>query len=159
MSAFVVNKSHINAMLQAGMAVTYEPFSWWHDGKRHILDGSTIDEVGQMLLDECVKSVCYRYDDDSMTDLPGRTNAEWLLPFKYKHIQTRPSPLEALKIISCYEYQTCEHDEWETSEAKAFCSALRHCTINRLPGYGDAAGWEWEDEAYYQRQSAVRLIG
>lgn len=158
MSAFIVNKSHINAMLQAGMAVTYEPFSWWHDGKRHILDGSTIDEVGQMLLDECVKSVCYCYEDHTITELPRRTNAEWLMPFKYKLTHRCPTPIEALKVISCYEYQSCEHDEWKASEAKAFCSALRHCTINRLPGYDEAAGWEWDDPAYDEQETLVRLV-
>ena len=157
MSAFVVNKSHINAIIQAGLAVSDRPFTWYYNGETHTLTDDNASQVGQMLLDECVHSVCYRYEDDTIADLPGRTNAEWLIPFEYHFTHRRPTPLEALSIISCYEHQSCEHPEWETSEAKAFCSALRHCTISRLPGYDDAP-WEWEDEDYYKEQTVIRLV-
>lgn len=157
MSAFVVNKSHINALLHAGMAVRYRPLTWRHNGESHTLTDESATVVGQMLLDECVRSVCYRYEGDSMANLPGRTNAEWLIPFEYRFTHRRPTPIEALSLISCYEYQSCEHDEWETSEAKAFCDALRHCTIPRLPGYDEAPG-SWDDPDYYKANRPVRLV-
>jgi len=157
MSAFVVNKSHINALIHAGMAVQYRPFTWYHNGESHNLTDENASQIGQMLLDECVRSVCSRYEDDSMTNLPGRTNAEWLIPFEYRFTHRRPTPIEALSLISCYEYQSCEHPEWEASEAKAFCSALRHCTISRLPGY-DEVSWEWDDDEYYNPPKVIRLV-
>ena len=52
--------------------------------------------------------------------------------------------VEALKALDCYEYQSCEHPEWETSEAFEFCRAMRNLLIGCLPGY-DAAQWEWDD--------------
>jgi len=139
MSAFVVN------------------LSWYHNGERHILDNSTADEVGQMLLDECVKSVCYRYDGSEMTNLPGRIDAEWLIPFKHHFHCHIPTPVQALSIISCYEYQSCEHPEWEASSAKALCDRLRREAIHRLPGYDDAP-WEWDDPLYYSTDRPVRIV-
>lgn len=145
MSAWVVSKAHINAMVHAGLHVQYRPMHWYPKGKEgsSSLTDFNASEVGQMLLDECVKSVCYRYDDSEVTDLPGPTNAEWLIPFQYKHLINPPTLVEVLKMISCYEYQSCEHPEWEDSEAHCFCRALRKCTISRLPGYEEAP-WGWD---------------
>jgi hypothetical protein len=157
MSAFVVNKEHINAMIHAGLARRYRPMTWYHEGVRHELTNETANIVGQMLLDECVKSVCYRYGDSEMTDLPGRINAEWLIPFEYRFTYKRPTPVEALKLIDCYEYQSCEHPEWEGSLAQAFCRSLRGNTIDRLPGY-DEAPWEWEDQEYHKVNRPIRLV-
>ena len=157
MSAFVVSKSHINAIIMAGMAVRYKPLSWYHGDERFVLTDETADRVGQMLLDECVRSVSYRYDDTGIASLPGRTNAEWLMPFQCHPTCNNPTPLQALKLIGCYEYQSCEHPEWETSEARSFCEALRTHTICRLPGYEEAL-WTWEDKEYYRVDEAVRLL-
>jgi len=142
MSAFVVSKEHINAMILAGLAVRYIPLGWYHNGEHHQLTSHNADEIGQMLLDENVASVAYRYQDDSLSQLPGKTNAEWLLPFEWHPFAKKPTALEAIKLVNCYEYQACEHPEWEQSEAKAFCKALRDNLIPQLPGY-DKAPWEW----------------
>jgi hypothetical protein len=155
MSAFVVNKSHINAMLQGAFSVRYQPFSWYHDGKHHQLTNDNADEIGQMLLDECIKSVSYRYADDKVTDLPGPTNGSYLVPFQHHPMGKIPTPVELIKITHCYMYQSCEHDEWKENSAKAFCDALISSATNKLPGY-DAAPWEWEEEL--PETKPVRLI-
>ena len=149
MSAYVVNKSHINALVLSGLGLV-----WYHEGKRHELTLRSADRVGQMLLDECVKSVSYRYPDDEITELPGPTDAEWLVPFKFNPVVRRPTPVQALKLLDCYEYQSCEHPGWQTSEAKAFCDVLRRNLIHRLPGY-DEAPWEWEDKLYYENTKII----
>lgn len=152
MSAFVVNKSHINAIIQAGLNVRYKPFTWYHkqDGelKQYKLTSSTADEVGQMLIDECVHSVRYRYEDSELSDLPGPINAEYLMPFVWKPFVRMPTPIEAIKAIHCLEYQSCEHPEWNTSNAHDFCQALRNTLEGQIPGW-DEAPWEWEDQGYY----------
>jgi hypothetical protein len=45
-----------------------------------------------------------------------------------------------IKAIHCYEYQSCEHDEWEKSKAADYCTALESMLVHELPGY-DAAPW------------------
>ena len=139
MSAFVVDKAHINAMVNAGLSVRYKPLHWYtKDEESHVLNDENADEVGQMLLDECVRSVSHRYDDSPRTDLPSRSDAEYIMPFSFKPFYQPLPPVQMLKLISCYEYQTCEHQEWKDNEAHAFCHALRSATINRLPGYEEA---------------------
>ena len=147
MSAYVVDKATIDVMVRAGLRVRYKPMIWYHVGQRYQLDDLTADRVGQMLLDECVRSVSYRYQDDGITELPGPVNAYWLVPYKYRDVLPLPKPVEILKVIDCYEYQSCEHPEWETSEAKAYCQVLRSHMISCLPGYEEAPwGWEEDDE-------------
>ena len=141
MSAYVVDKAHINAMLQFGTSPAYQQygaFSWYYKNETHYLSRENANEVGQMLLDENVRSVCYRYPDDSMANLPGRNDAEWLLPFKPYHAPNQPTPIDILRMTGSYKYQSCEHPEWEESEAFAFCDALRSRAIHLLPGYDDA---------------------
>ncbi len=143
MSAFIVSKAHITAMLRA--AIQYCPDMYWKGGR---LAGSNLDLVGQMLLDQCVASVRYRYSDSAPDDLPGPTNLEWQTPYiweaRWSHPWTRvPEAIEALKLVRCYEYQSCENPEWEASEAKDFCETLRIQLISALPGYEEAA-WEWK---------------
>ena len=53
---------------------------------------------------------------------------------------THREPLAVLKAISSYEYQTCEMPNWDTSEARTFCTNLREHLISHLPGY-DAHPW------------------
>jgi len=152
MSAFVVNKGHIDAMLRAGMAYNRGDHLRWfvpHEtvSKRwRQLELGNADTVGQMLIDECVRSVGHCYDSTDLTDLPGPVNAYWVLPYTFRRnlYVGAPTPVETLKLVRCYEYQSCEHGEWEKSEAKSFCDALTGSCINSLPGYEDAP-WEWKE--------------
>lgn len=137
MSAFVVSKAHIDALVR--LAQVYNVRA----GRIDPMQGG--DEAGAALLNECVQSVQYRYPDDKPEQLPGPVNAYWRQPYSYSPLRGRvPSPIEGLKLISCYEYQSCEHPGWESSGAKQFCEALRDTLIGTLPGY-DEAPWEWEE--------------
>ena len=49
-----------------------------------------------------------------------------------------------LKALVAYEYQSCEHEQWSSSQAESFCDALRAVAITTLPGY-DAAPWLIDD--------------
>jgi hypothetical protein len=132
MSAFVVDKAHIDLLLGAGMRASHL-MSWksYNRGYRRL---DNCDEVGQMLVDENVRSVMRRYPDTmDGRDLPGPVDAYWQRPYRFA------SPagvdfVDALEAIDVYEYQACEHPEWETSEARAFCDALRRGLTRMLPG-------------------------
>jgi len=171
MSAFIVSQEHIEALLRAAIAYGghRDSFRWltpeeptdtdyqrgeawgatavanatrrWRE-----LTCDTINEVGRMLLTENVRSVCYRYNEPmDSANLPGPVGfslAEATFGYfhvvEYTHLLT---PVATLKALACYEYQSCEHPDWEGSESKAFCDALRHAAINALPGYEEA---DWE---------------
>jgi len=92
------------------------------------LNRETADAVGHMLLAENFRSVNHRYAEANEPE--GF--------FAYRRSLQGCNPVVILKAIDCYEYQTCEHPEWEQSEAHAFCQALRKRMISMLPGYEDA---------------------
>ncbi len=110
--------------------------------------------IGQRLVDECVASVHERYPDTDPEkgDLPGPCDAYYMGPYvwePYRCGSTRslrrsiPAPASVAVIakqIAHYEYQSCEHDEWEASEAHAFCRALAEALLQSLPGW-EAAPW------------------
>jgi hypothetical protein len=151
MSSFVVDRAHINAMINAGFS--HDKLTWYHDGKHHELNYDNADAVGQMLLDENIKAVQERYPDSEVTHLPGRSDAEYLLPFTHK-LMYGVSTVQGLKLIDSYEYQASDDSEWGSSEACAFCEALRRHLIRRLPGY-EAAEWEWTK---WPEENLTRLI-
>lgn len=147
MSAWIVTKNHIDALITAGLDYQM-PLEW--DGNSGTpysqtscrLDARSADKVGRMLWQENLNSIHYRYPDTveggnhpgPMDFSPTEVEA-----YTYSHFGARRwSPVAVLKAIDCYEYQSCEHPEWETSEAKRFCDALRLHLIHRLPGYEDA---------------------
>lgn len=137
MSAFILFPDHINYLVNA--AVQYARDSGLRfDGCPVSYDNAT--EVGQRLLAENIASVSYRYSDWDPNDLPGPIPTP--KPADFRHtLRLDIRPVQLLKAIACYEYQTCEHPGWQTSAAKAFCDDLRHAAIYHLPGY-DAADWE-----------------
>lgn len=168
MSAFIVSKAHIDALVQAGLSYGQRGRLRWRVAEPDFhaypdnlagyskavqavtreLDHMTADRVGAMLWTENVMSVRHRYADVGaaldLDNAPGPVGltVEDVTGYTFPVMSApRVDAVGILKALACYEYQTCEHPEWPTSEAKAFCDVLRHYAINALPGYEDA---EWE---------------
>jgi hypothetical protein len=168
MSAFVLGKEHIDAMAAlavfgplrtAGQGVSPDSswsFYWWDcvprglpisEWQQHRHDGhhTPPDDIGRMLLAENIASVAYRYPDCAETgEYPGPTDRVYQTAYHWAYPRIMPTAVEGLSMIACYEYQACEHPGWDDSEAHAFCDALRHALISRLPGYAEAP-WEWSE--------------
>lgn len=165
----MVPTAHIDALIEAGLYAAEHShcrFSWyvrsldneekrdayqagepWGPGAGEIgdllrreLNHATADRVGQMLLRENRLSVDHRYNESEL---------EPIYHFEHWTSVTRVDPVVILKALSCYEYQSCEHPGWETSEAKTFCDRLQSEMIRLLPGYEDAAGWSIEKRSDY----------
>lgn len=118
MSAYIVSDATIDALVTFAIGGTWK--AW--DGKPQ--------DLGQMLVDENYLSVNYRYRGEE-----GPAH-------KYKfHPLTNARKTKAvviLKLCACYEYQACEHPEWEESKARKVIDRIRNKAINELPGYDDA---------------------
>jgi hypothetical protein len=134
MSAWIVSKAHIDVMVSAALAAKdWGDFSFYHDNERIVVTSDNADEIGQMLWEENHKSVNARYRENTKTP-----------KYTFRPVEV-PSPGEVAKGIGCYEYQSCEHDGWETSAAKAFCTELEGVQIVRLPEY-ESAPWGWDEK-------------
>jgi hypothetical protein len=157
-SAFVVTERHVDVIIAAGLRPgslpgsrlkwlrSLSPIEWVE------LDHDTANQVGGMLLAENVRSVVYRYADaDGM--IPDHALAEYVFTQPPRDV---PTTVEAFKAIDCLVYQSCEHSEWEASEAYRFCEALRRRLIHQLPGYDDAP-YVWNDGVLASRSNVVRL--
>ncbi len=90
-------------------------------------------KLAQMLHDENVKSVNFRYGEDTAPE-----TVVW--DGKYQDLRA----IEVIKSCKCLDYQSCEHDGWDASDAKAFLDRVINGAIGRLPGY-DNAPWGIED--------------
>lgn len=153
MSAWVVSKAHIDVLV--GAALGRDPLVWVDaQGLRQQASTEGADEIGRMLWTECYQSVAWRYPDDKDGELPGPNGltVEAVRSYRYSHQMTVPgrvgvhevgpkwiavTPLLVLKQIDCYQYQSCEHDGWEGSDARRFTDALRQRMVRQLPGYDD----------------------
>lgn len=159
MSAFIVSKEHIDVLLAAGLHSKYGHCLTWYDrppeqggAELHELSFVNVDEIGQMLVSENVQSVRARYPDiDHGGIAPGPAVEYWREPYTYANPGFDPTPVETLKALGCFEYQSCEHEGWETSEALRFCEALRADAIERLDGM-ETAPWGWDAETVAARR-------
>jgi hypothetical protein len=108
------------------------------------------DEVGRILWRENLTSVADRYPDDTDGTRPGP------IDFKDRDVEDytyrRPSVTidrqGLLVAAGCYDYQSCEHPEWPTSQAFKWISSL----VNDLNADGvtwpesGTRPWGYEDD-------------
>ncbi len=163
MSAFVVDKKHIDLMVCAAEYYGKQGhqgarMQWWqtdesgnYAGWRY-LDANedqreeyyTLSQLGQLLVSENVASVHDRYPDDDpdLGELPGPIDAYYMGPYVYENPGRVLSPGEVFRAIDCYDYQSCETGNWRNTEAFAFCEALRSAACRAVSDY-EQAPWEF----------------
>src|SRR3954464_7008277 len=130
MSAFLVSKAHIDALVQL-VQVGPSPVVQWHPwlGPEAHERGLQYDAdaLGALLWLENLASVTARYpqgaDGDRWgpTGLRDRENAA----YGYRRPARRLTIVEAFKVIDCYCYRSCEHTAWEQSTALTICQGIR----------------------------------
>lgn len=152
MSAYVVDKTHIDLLVDA--LIRYFAVDELHDmvDDRCETGIALLDRLGETLVEQNVRSVLHRYRDDrSMVP-------EYAQRYRYAPVLVVPTPVELLKAIACYEYQSCETDDWESTRAYRMMERLKLRIIIHLPGYEEAP-WEWTEETVKARiQARSRVI-
>lgn len=160
MSAYIVSKATIDLLVSAGLSMplgnmtwskgpgVWDPVSLTHDNR---------NEVGQMLWAENLASIHARYPDTQEGGLyPGPVDFEATDVLTYMHEPVHGyEPVDVLSVLACYEYQSCEHKGWKTSEAHQFCDVLRKHAISKLPGY-DHAPWGIDDVDYFRKRNLAK---
>ena len=131
MSAFLVSDAHLCAIVNFA-ALAFARDNYMPHG---IPVTTEPQKLGELLYAANVASVDYRYPAQA-----NETAPKWKL---------QPSPLAVnsphflvpfLKLLDCLEYQSCERNDWEQSQAYKAIQALRCKAISKLPGY-EAAPW------------------
>jgi hypothetical protein len=131
MSAYVVHPHHIRALVTWAGA---RNLTYYLPGTGHRAIAGDEDRVAQVLYAENVRSVAHRYRDFTPDDRP--------FVFRFERDAVLElSPIAVVKACHCLAYQSCEHDEWGTSEAKRIVDAIEARAVRLVPGY-DAARWE-----------------
>lgn len=143
MSAFVVSKDHIDAILSFAERRRMRA-SLAHVGSNGKEDLSWTD-LGRILLAENERSVCHRYPDAVPGDAPGSCIEAIDYKFrtfdKFFHMLHTDVCLWTIKACDCYDYQACETEDYRESIAYQIVHRIRREAIRSLPGY-DAAPWE-----------------
>jgi hypothetical protein len=148
MSAYICDKKHIAYLVAAACSHQLQYAGgacarWFNNGQWHECqdgDAERMAEVANMLWMENIRSVSHRYPGESSATLPGPCSVDLFQPGDVESIWDHINPVQVIKACHCYSYQTCEHDEWEASEAHAFIHYLLSLACHRLPGYEEA---EW----------------
>jgi len=151
MSAFVVSHDHIDALVQFAInqRLRYrKAVPAFRGGTAHVMIDITTDnatEVGQILLRENVRSVLDRYPNCTEADAPGR-EGEFITTYDFAYFDTI-DVLPQHKLVglilsacSCFDYQSCETNDYEESVACGIIEAIRTEAIRMIPKYD--APWE-----------------
>ena len=120
MSAYILNRFHISAILMFTCT-----------GKPDATTYQILADQGQQLLDENIRSVRTRY--------PGETFKGEL--FGLDETVPKPTPLEALKLIQCLEYQSNQNPDYYATQAFRTLHEIRRVAQSKLPGW-DQASWD-----------------
>ena len=123
MSCYLVSDTHLSYLASAAILFQVQPVLT--PGQPAVMTG---DEIVELLEFENLLSVGYRYT--GQVAFPVLMAPTWTF--------TNVEPVQLLKAIECYEYQACEHPEWDGSKAAALCKALKATAITKLPGYSGA---------------------
>lgn len=136
MSAFIVSDYHINALVNWARlkGVTY-----YYAGDRHGIAEHPV-ATGCVLAMQNTASVNARYNDNAESD------------YTYERFATDITPVQVLKAVNCLDYQSCETDDWPTTQAYAICEAIKGEAIRCLHGYNEA---DWELVDYGRRLVSI----
>jgi len=143
LSAWTVSKTHVDVLVRG----LIEAGGYFHRGVWQEVTDANATEVGQMLWRENFRSVNSRYNERKNTPpytylhpdqfiITSRTwgNTQYLEP------QSHINPAVLAKQVSCYDYQSCEHDAYEKSRAHSVVQALAGSLLGSVKGY-DEAPW------------------
>lgn len=139
MSAWIVSKAHIDALVQEMIA-------------REMIEPNAARVVGYELWEENRRSVAARYPGDGDGEWPGPIGLKIadIAGYQFEGIEAPLHPDAMVHAVHCYNYQSCEHPGWDNSLACRWMEELE-ASIHKqlgttLDGWRDNArshGWPW----------------
>lgn len=134
MSAFICSDYHISVLADYGTRPRRNHHGLWADGRYW----TARDAVFQALFAENVRSVLYRYPDDTLDSAPGPIGPKG--SFDHRAVNRVSDPVTIIKLCHCLEYQSCEAPDHKETVAFQLLQAIEAEAVRSLPGY-DKAPW------------------
>ena len=141
MSAYLVEDEHVKqlaAYLCSGDRSNLERIAQYHGcgfmrdhGAGFIQFEDLATHFANILLRENYRSLRARYDD---AEIPHRVKVTLGEVMRATQIPA----VNVLHSVACFEYQACESDDWDQTDAYKICDQISRAAIRRLPGYDDA---------------------
>jgi len=130
MSAIRIDKECILYLVQAAQSnqvgtKNLQHFYYNYKGLKKIGYDHGFSRIATLLDIENAKSIFSRYSDFSR--LSDFSSPKWSVF----------DPLQVIKSIDFFCYQSCEHEGFYDSEAYSFLKSLKNKAIDSLPGYDD----------------------
>lgn len=119
MSAFIMSDDEISVIVSYFVhtkATIHGEGAWLKIGDKYdYLNYDHAAEVAKILKDENIRSVNARYNDDSASEFN----------FEYDPTAHKRPVGNIIGALDCLEYQSCETDDWETTNAYEIIQGLR----------------------------------
>lgn len=112
MSAYQVDPTIIDLIISKAVELKLYALHPTSGGHTYVTEDNA-SEFAQALWQENIKSIAYRYDEETAKTDP------YTFTF-YDNVR----PGAAAGCLNCYEYQACEHPGWEASAAHDLCTRL-----------------------------------
>lgn len=108
MGAFMLDKAHIDGLVNAGIQLS-------------VIDVDEANDTGRMLLEQHYRSIGFLRDDEQPPDYTVT-----IAPFLF-HL------VAIVNLVDCYRYQTGGVRGWHTSPAREWSRRLRDEALHRMP--------------------------
>ena len=133
MSAFILSNYHIVYILSSyDYSYTRGIINIYTDDKRvinfNLAEPEGFEKAANILLSQNYRSVNSRYGKNIFVP-----KVSWHRIPLYE-----TEPVQALCACDCYDYQSCETKDYQSTLAFSMVNTIRKCNIHRLPEYSKA---------------------
>lgn len=139
MSAYIVTEDHINVIVSFFVTPVIDDRLWLKvNDEYNYMDENTSSKVAEILYNQNVRSVNYRYNDKQ-----GNEHFE----FEYiPQASQKYSVGEIAGALDCLEYQSCETDDYHQTEAYDIITMMRKHLLKMVQTeqLGDETVWSIE---------------
>lgn len=129
MSAYICNPEHFAAL--ASFAVQHRSCVWTKEDPR-----DSARTIAEELAKENIRSVNARYNEGDNCEEIVKKAGDYAEKFFFR--APKLTAMDVLKMCSCYEYQSCETDDWKDTMASRQIEWIKSAAIRSLPGYESA---------------------
>jgi len=130
MSAFIVNKKHIDYIMTAYQNSENQ---YSNNSDKPNYTNAQAEQDGQMLWNENFLSVNVRYNETDHAPV-----------YKFERINEKINYLQALNFVHCLDYQACETNDYNESKAYKLLLKMAWNLTCMIPKY-DGLQWEYRE--------------